>query len=88
MIKAAWANRYPFFVTSVFEHPGQKPFQTNIIPCVTEDLTDLAFVLYVRFVESGKADKPNHISLEKKSGAEGFFDDALTYLFFNTNVET
>jgi hypothetical protein len=31
---------------------------------------------------------PNHITLEKKTGAEGFFDDALTYLFFNTNEET
>lgn len=35
------------------------------------------------FVAGETAEEQGHIELEKKSGADGFFDDALTYLFLN-----
>ena len=39
-------------------------------------------------MKSSDASVPSHITLEKKTGAEGFFDDALTYLFTQRNLET
>ena len=36
------------------------------------------------FVEGETAEEQGHIVMEKASGADGFFDDALTYLFLSS----
>jgi len=37
-----------------------------------------------KFVEGETAEEQGHIVLDKVTGADGFFDDALTYLFLNS----
>lgn len=39
-------------------------------------------------MEAATADESGYIEMEKKTGAEGFFDDGLTYLFQQKNEES